>query len=200
MAILAAVVAMVVVLVGLAVLDDDSSPEPTTEDAVDDTTCVDLHTGHNLMSWDPTMADEMAARDCGWPYEPFVSPGEGGEPQARFDDAPFEPRLYDELWTMLGDLGVGVCSVGTLPDPPADGFAFGFRYALAEPGCTGAQPLADLVVREYATRGQRDAAATEEPDGAVRVLGRWVLTVDGEADIAGAVDGGLGELGGIDAS
>lgn len=153
-----------------------------------------VHEGHNLMSWDPTMADEMLDRGCGWPYEPFVSSGAGGREDPTLA-APFEPRRYAELWDLLGRADVGVCSVSSLPDPPADGFAFGFRYAVAEPGCPGAAATVDLVAREYVGRGPRDAAAHAVDDGArAFVLGRWALSLS-DGDLAEAVAEELLDLG-----
>lgn len=160
--------------------------------------CAALHSGHNAMSWDPVMADEMVENGCGWPYEPFLVSAEGGQEDAALDGAPFGARLYAEMWELLARSSVGVCSVGALPDPSDQGFVFGFRYQIAQPGCPGAEPTLDLVVREYASRAQRDAAFEELSEEAPFVLGRWVLTLgDGGGAMADRVTAGLVDLGAI---
>jgi hypothetical protein len=94
---------------------------------------------------------------------------------------------------------LGVCSIGALPEEPADGFVFGFRYALGPPACPGATSTVDLVAREYATRAHRDAAAVAASGEAV-VLGRWVITLEGDdAAARTALADRLVDLGGIGA-
>lgn len=135
--------------------------------------CADLHSGHNAMMWNPAMADEMLDAGCAWPYDPFIPDPTGADEDGRFDDVPFEGRPYDELWDAIGETGLGVCSIGLLPEPQP-GEAFGFRYSLAPPGCPDAVATIEMDVREFATRGDRDAAAAD--DGEL-VLGRWAIAV-----------------------
>lgn len=168
---------------------NDPSPPPDMAGTTLSAQCAEVHAGHNTMSWNPTMADEMI--ECGWPYDPFATTLEGGEEDPGLDDAPFEPHLYADLWTMLGETDLGVCAVPNLPDEAADGFTFGFSYGLAEPGCPDAAPTTEMIVREYSTRPQRDAAAhrAAEAEGQppVYVLGRWVITLHGD-------EGGVGQV------
>lgn len=141
--------------------------------------CDSTHAGHNVMRWNATMADEMVTAGCGWPYEPFTVPLEGGEEDPALD-APFEARLYSEIWDAIGQVDVGVCAVSALPEEPGEGgFVFGFDYGIAEPGCAN-DAIAHVVVKEYGTRAQRDAAAHASDEAATYVLGRWVVTVFGE--------------------
>jgi hypothetical protein len=142
--------------------------------------CQQIHEGHNVMSWNPTMADEMA--ECAWPYDPFLSTLEGGEADPAFDDVAFESHLYQEVWDLVGAADLGICSVATLPDQPEAGFAFGFSYDFAAPGCPEATPTGSVVVREYSTRDQRDAAghALATEGFPTFVLGRWVVVVEAE--------------------
>jgi hypothetical protein len=151
---------------------------PTPADVSIGEECESTHAGHNLMMWNPVMADEMLDADCPWPYPPFDVAAEGDV----LDDGapatpPFEPRRYAELWTMLGGVDVGVCEVRSLPDPPADGFAFGFVYVVAEPGCADPGDAVELQVREYVSAMARDRGATQADRPLV--LGRWVIVVDG---------------------
>ena len=176
-----------------AASDDAAAPSPLSD------ACTELHSGHNAMSWDPTMADEMVAKGCGWPYEPFLSSSDGATQDAALDAAPFEPRLYDEIWQVIGRTGLGVCTVTGLPDPPAEGFAFGFRYAVAPPGCVGADADVDVDVREYGTRAERDTAARQAGASEALVLGRWVITLEpGDGAIAEDLHRELAGLGAID--
>lgn len=186
---LAATVAFAAVLAR----DDDA---PAADPASLSAECEGLHSGHNTMAWDPTQADEMVDRSCGWPYDPFLSTADGGEEDPALA-APFEARRYAELSDVLAAAGAGLCSVGALPAPPAEGFAFGFRYGAAEPGCPGATPTVDLEAREWVTRAQRDAAAHAAASDRTFVLGRWTVTVTGDTALAEGVVDGLVDLGAV---
>ncbi len=106
-------------------------PEGSSEPAGEPVGCESTHSGHNVMRWNATMADEMVAAGCEWPYDPFLVPLEGGEEDPALD-APFEARLYSEIWDMIGQVDVGVCAVSALPEEPgAGGFVFGFDYGIA---------------------------------------------------------------------
>ena len=180
-----AVMALIVgvVLLGSSDPSDEATGPATTADPTSSAPsladeCASAHAGHNLMMWNPVMADEMLDAGCPWPYPPFDVAG-GGDDVGGSDAAspPFEARRYDELWTMLGDAGLGVCEVRSLPDPPAEGFAFGFVYAVAEPGCPDRDDAVEMQVREYVGVTARDRAATQTE--APLVLGRWVVSFDG---------------------
>ncbi len=132
------------------------------------------------MMWNPTMADEMVDAGCGWPYEPFAVSTEGGEDDPELD-APFEVRRYSELWSTITASGLGVCSVGVLPDE-RPGMAFGFAYMVGPAGCPGAKSTGTIDVGEFGTEAQRDLAAhVAAENGTAYVLGRWVVTLDGSA-------------------
>jgi hypothetical protein len=193
---------LAVVLVSVLGGDDgDGSAETTvpTPGASLSPECEQIHEGHNVMSWNPTMADEMAG--CAWPYDPFLSTLEGGEADPALDEAAFESHLYQEVWDVIGAADLGICSVGTLPDQPEAGFAFGFAYEVAAPGCPDATPTGSVVVREYSTRDQRDAAAhgLAAEGSPTFVLGRWVVVVEGgDGPAAAALSTGLTELGAVE--
>lgn len=156
--------------------------------------CTEVHSGHSAMMWNPTMADEMLDADCGWPYEPFLVDLDGGTDDEALT-APFQATRYDELWSIISASGVGVCSVGTELDGTEQGRAFGFTYLLGAPGCPGARSTGALHVGEFGTEAQRDSAAHSSADHGDEtfVLGRWVVTLEGDtADVAN----GLLELGG----
>ena len=185
------VVALAVVLaaVGLAVVPSIDLAASTVDTTAPTTTlvpdeCSAAHAGHNVSMWSPAMADEMLDAGCPWPYEPFVTATEGGAENPNLA-AVFEARRYDELWVALQEAGFGVCSVAALPDPPADGLAFGFRYEVRPGGCEGGDQVAELVVREHVTRAWRDARAGGlSAEGPVLVLGRWTLTAENATDFA----------------
>lgn len=161
----------------------DSGPAPSAD-------CVDVHAGHSAMMWNPTMADEMLAAGCGWPYEPFLVDLDGGEDDPELD-APFEPVRYSDLWSAITASDVGVCSVGTIRDGDEVGRAFGFSYSVGPPGCPGAASSGALLVSEFGTEAQRDAAARDAATSGTTtyVLGRWVLELEGDtAEIDGALD------------
>ena len=155
--------------------------------------CADVHAGHSAMMWNPTMADEMLDADCGWPYEPFLVDLEGGTDDPDLT-APFEATRYSELWSAISSSGIGVCSVGTELEGDGVGRAFGFTYRVAPPGCPDASPKGAVHVAEFGTEAQRDlAAVTAAADGSETfVLGRWVITLEGDT---GTLEAALGDLG-----
>ena len=167
---------------------DDSDPASGAGAGDQSAECANVHAGHSAMMWNPVMADEMLDAECGWPYEPFLVELDGGSDDPDID-VEFAPSRYGDLWDAISEQ-VGVCSTGTdldgtdLPDEALVGRAFGFDYQLGPPGCPGARPTAALTVSEYGTEAQRDAAANalaSSGDLEVLVLGRWVLTLDGDA-------------------
>lgn len=183
-------VAIILVLSACGSGEDEGAATTSTSPESLSGDCAQVHAGHAVMMWTPGIADEMVTAGCGWPYEPFLVPLDGGTDDPALDTA-FEPRSYDELWTAITQAGFGLCSVGTEPNSPdvtpTDGRAFGFAYEYAAPGCPGAAPTGTLRVSEYGTEAQRDAAANSHPaDVEALVLGRWVLLLEGDA-------GGLGE-------
>ena len=182
-------VVVAIVVVGAAiwfVASGDSSDTATPTDGGGarapgdslDPGCESLHEGHAAMAWNPTSADEMVEADCAWPYEPYLISTEGGQEDPAID-VEFEPRLYQELSESIGEIGLGLCSVNTLPEEAGDGFVFGFRYDAAEPGCPDFTATVELTAREYVTRAHRDAAANDLDDPEAIALGRWVLVVEG---------------------
>lgn len=209
MLLLGVVVLLVVAAVAVAVVaTSDDEPDATGSGGTVPATeggaaaapltgaCENLHAGHGIAMWNPTMADEMTEGGCPFPYEPFMVPLEGGTEDPAIE-APFEPRLYDELWQVFSGLGLGVCQVATLPEEPADGFTFGFRYAVGPAGCPDLEGDGAVVVREYATRAFRDAAAHAASGDGTMVLGRWVLTVEGGTERAAQVATALEGVGAV---
>jgi hypothetical protein len=202
--VLAAAAALLILAVALLGNDDEVASRAAGTAAAAPATvalegdCASVHAGHAVMSWNPVMADEMLDAGCPWPYPPFdvaaVADGTGGG--ARAVDTPFEAHHYAELWSMIGALGLGTCEVRAVPDPPTDGFAFGFVYLVSDPGCDTAVQPSELVAREYIAAGVRDAAAHERPGSLV--LGRWVLEVSGEPERAALVREGLVWLGAVE--
>lgn len=206
----AAVVAVVVVVVvGLAVVvvanggDDDEPADEVAENPFGHGAesmsggCADVHSAHNVMMWDSSMADEMVDADCGWPYEPFMVSTEGGEVDPAFDAAPFEPRKYADLWNFLSAEVGATCTIAPIAED-VEGLVFGFRYDLATEGCTEVGE-GDVVVaaREFSARGLRDAAANDAEGDAVLVLGRWTITVDGPPAVVASTTAGLVDLGAV---
>lgn len=136
------------------------------------------------MMWNPVMADEMLDADCGWPHEPFLVDLEGGADDPGLTAA-FEAVRYADLWTVISESGLGVCSVSTELEGSPDevGRAYGFRYLVAPPGCPQGEHTGALRVSEYGTEAQRDAAGVLAAAGseAALVLGRVVIQLDGDA-------------------
>src|SRR5690606_3468238 len=133
---LAAAAALLVLVVALVGGDDrageggraDASSAASTVAAVGlEGECASVHAGHATMMWNAVMADEMVDAGCPWPYPPFDVPHAAPAP-ARSLDAPFEAHRYDEIWRMIGTRGHGVCEIRPVPDPPGEGFTFGFVY------------------------------------------------------------------------
>lgn len=158
--------------------------------------CGDAHEGHATAMWDPTMADEMTDAGCPWPYEPFVpeSVDTGGEGSAAPAlDAPFEAHHYADVWTAISDSEVGVCQVAARTDGSVPGRSFGFAYEIAPNGCPDGVAVGVIVVDEFATQADRDAAARVTADQwPALVLGRWVIGLEGDAE---AVRPALEDLG-----
>jgi hypothetical protein len=179
--------------------DDSTSPASGDRAAAQalDGECASMHDGHDTMMWNAVMADEMLdVADCPWPYPPF----DVDHDVLAFDQAVpalFEPRRYDEIWQMLGELDAGVCEIRSIADPPGGGFAFGFAYLVASPGCADSHEAVEVQVREYASQAARDFAAFEAT--APLVLGRWVIVVDGgEPRRHAMVRGGFEGLGAVE--
>lgn len=200
--VVAAVVAVVVIVGGGSDGGDDEVTDNPFDDQVsmpvdDGTPCGQVHAGHNVMMWDSTMADQMVEADCGWPYEPFMVSTDGGEEDPAFDAAPFEPRMYADLWNFLSDEVGATCTIGSIFEE-VEGLVFGFRYELATDACTE-MGEGDVVVsaREYSARGLRDAAAHEAEGDAVLVLGRWTITIDAADDLVESTAAGLVDMGAV---
>ena len=143
--------------------------------------CDGVHAGHQMKMWNPTMADEMVDAGCGWPYPPFQLEEAAGADSPDLD-APFEPTHYAELWQRISGSGFGTCAVATDLEGGEPGALFEFTYRIGPPGCPGAAPTGELIVAEYGTEAQRDAAAVVAGDGSSFVLGRWNLRLSGDAD------------------
>jgi hypothetical protein len=158
--------------------------------------CQNLHAGHGIAMWNSAMADEMTTAGCTFPYAPFDPPLAGGQEDPTIA-APFEPRLYDELWQVFSGLGLGVCQVATLAEESVDGYAFGFRYAVGPAGCPDLDGDAAVVAREYVTRAHRDAHADAAASPTTLVLGRWVLQVEGAPGQVAELMAGLRGIGAV---
>jgi hypothetical protein len=196
------VAAVVVITILLGGDDDDAPPEsagstiaPVAGALGGD--CENLHAGHGIAMWNPTMADEMTAAGCPWPYEPFIPEMEGGEEDPSIA-APFEPHLYDDLTQVFAGLDLGLCQVATLGEDQVDGLAFGFRYAAGPPGCPNMEGDVALTVREYGTRAWRDASANASTAPRTLVLGRWAIGLEGDDAMAEQVAGALVALGAVE--
>ncbi len=169
------------------VADDSTSTQLTTTVAspVDGSeavgACENVHAGHQMKMWNPTMADEMVDADCGWPYPPFELEPAEGEDDASLDAA-FEPRRYSEIWQVITAARLGTCAVATDLNGGGPGALFEFTYSVGPAGCPEARPDGELVVAEYGTEAQRDAAANEAGDGISMVLGRWNVRLTGRAE------------------
>lgn len=161
--------------------------------------CVNLHASHGIAMWNPSMADEMTAAGCPFPYDPFLPPLEGGEEDPSLT-APFEARMYTDLWQLLSAADLGLCKVTTMDEPSEDGLAFGFRYVAGPPGCPDPEGAVAMEVREYVTRPWRDAQAHASTSDRTFVLGRWVIGVaPTDAGDPAAVDAIATELDGLGA-
>ncbi|QGG95720.1 hypothetical protein [Actinomarinicola tropica] len=207
---LSAVAVVAAIAVAVVVGGDDDAPNdaagsggeaasPTVQSLPPE--CENLHAGHGIAMWNSAMADEMTTAGCPFPYEPFIPPMEGGEEDPSID-APFEPRLYADIWQMLSDADLGLCQVTTLPEDSVDGLVFGFRYVAGAAGCPELEGDVALEVREYATRAWRDARAHDAEAPRTFVLGRWVIGVaptgEGGETAVRAVAEGLGGLGAVE--
>lgn len=138
---------------------------------------------HAMKMFDPTVADALLDSGCPWPYDSSIAL-EGGQEDPSIA-APFEARRYAEVFEVVTSERFGMCAVSALSDERVDGFVFGFGLALRPGGCAEGTATVQVDLREYATRGWRDAAARAAAGEHVLVLGRWVVTVDGP-DTAGA--------------
>ncbi len=140
---------------------------------------------HNtMMMFDPFAADGLLDLGCPWPYDATIAVA-GGQENPEIT-AEFVPRRYAEIFDLISAEQYGMCAVASLPDETVNGFVFGFRVALNEAGCADGVSTFDVVLREYATKAWRDAAAgvaaadvIEAGAGRVVVLGRWVVAVIG---------------------
>lgn len=168
-----------------------TSPAPTVEPLGPE--CENLHAGHGIAMWTATMADEMTAAGCPFPYDPFLPPMEGGEEDPSLA-APFEARMYSELWELLSAADLGLCKVTTLDEESVDGLAFGFRYVAGPPACPDVEGEVEMVVREYVTRAWRDANAHDGTGERTFVLGRWVIDVSPTAGDGSAAEAIAAEL------
>lgn len=195
-----AVVAAVTIAVVVGGEDDgdaaapaEGSPTPTPTVEPLGPECENLHAGHGIAMWTASMADEMTAAGCPFPYDPFLPPMEGGEEDPSLA-APFEAHMYSELWDLLGAADLGLCKVTTLDEESVDGLAFGFRYVAGPAGCPDVEGEAEMFVREYVTGAWRDANAHEADGDRTLVLGRWVIDVSPTVDDAAAADALTAEL------
>jgi hypothetical protein len=153
--------------------DVSVAPGPTTEAGPP---CDDIGVHSSMAMWNPTLADEMLALDCPWPWDPALQGLEGGEEDPAIA-APFEGHAYAEVFALLDAERFGTCQVAAVPADPATGVVFGFDLSLRAETCVGGLPDVVLAIDEYATRAHRDAAAGAA-DGAL-VLGRWTLGLTG---------------------
>ncbi len=157
----------------------------------------DAHAVHMQMGmWNPDLADEMLALGCPWPYEQDFRSLAGGKEDPSIA-APFAPIPYATVFAMINAGNFGLCQMASMAQDHTAGVVEGFTLRMAEPRCPNGQPTEQVVLREYATRALRDAAA--HAHGGSLVLGRWVVEVSGSND-AGVqqLHSGLVRLGAFD--
>jgi hypothetical protein len=150
------------------------STASTTAGSSADCEAIGIHI--QMAMWNPTLADEMLALGCPWPYAAELQGLAGGAEDPSIDE-PFDGRPYTELFEVLDAELFGICQVAAVPQDPATGLVFGFDVGAQPDGCREGATV-NLHVMEWATQAHRDAAANAAPNGAL-VLGRWTVTVDG---------------------
>jgi hypothetical protein len=171
--------------------EPSSSTATTTAGSSADCDAVGVHI--QMAMWNPTLADEMLAIGCPWPYEPALQ-GLAGGAEDQSIDQPFEGRPYTDLFEVLDTELFGICQVAAVPQDPATGLVFGFDVGAQPDGCREGATVT-MHVMEWATRGHRDAAANGAANGSL-VLGRWTVTVDGtDLDAAQRLAGAVIALG-----
>jgi hypothetical protein len=166
---------------------------------------ADAHTGHDMghegtfmagcegvsdtmMMLSPSSADSLLGGPCPWPYDATIDTTGGQEDPSI--TAPFKAHPYQDLFDLAAVAGFGVCNVGRLPDPPADGFVFGFTIDVRSGSCADGPATASIVAREQATRAWRDQNAHRaDTSGADRtmVFGRWVIVLTGDEAVTAVV-------------
>ena len=191
---LASAIALVVLVLATR---DDSATTPAAP--------ADAHTGHDMghegtflagcegvadtmMMLSPAAADSLLGGPCPWPYDATIDTTGGQEDPSI--TAPFEAHPYQDLFDVAAAAGLGVCNVGRLPDPSADGFVFGFTIDVRSGSCADGPATASIVAREQATRAWRDQNARRVgTPGAQRtmVFGRWVVVLTGDEAVTAVV-------------
>ena len=201
---LASAIALVVLVLATR---DDAATTPAEP--------ADAHTGHDtghegtflagcegvsdtMMMLSPAAADSLLGGPCPWPYDATIDTTGGLEDLSI--TAPFEAHPYQELFDIAAVAGLGVCNVGRLPDPPADGFVLGFTIDVRSGSCAGGPATASIVAREQATRAWRDQNAHRAVmSGAHRamVFGRWVVVLTGDEEVTAVVAERLARAGAV---
>ena len=153
--------------------------------------CAELAFHSAMAMWNPSLADEMLAAGCPFPFETESIDLTGGAEDPDIAAA-FEPRPFQQIFDLLTAERAGICAVARLGEESLRGFVGGFEVKTQTGGCADNQPDLTIRVREYATRAHRDQAAHELPAGRALVLGRWAIELDGADEQLRA---GLVELG-----
>jgi hypothetical protein len=159
--------------------------------------CDQLNFHASMAMWNPALADELLDYSCPFPYEPDLVSMDGGSEDSSLSAA-YEPRRYQEIYDIIASEMIGICAITRVGEPSVGGFVYGFNNTLRAETCAKNDPNIELATREYASRAHRDEAAHRlaESVGRVLVLGRWVVSLDGDdPDALGRLSTRLEQIG-----
>lgn len=169
-----------------------------------DAGCEQLAYHSQMAMWNSTLADDLLDFGCAFPI--LLGTTTGTVPSSAPPLAvEFGPLRYQGVVAGLQRAGFEVCTEVRVVEAPGNGFVYGFIFHLRQVSCVSDSAEIELVVREYATREHRDAAARRmaDRDGDLMplALGRWVISFEdldrfGTSDLATAREVLLG-LGGV---
>ena len=162
--------------------------------------CEQLAYHAQMAMWSSTLADDLLDFGCAFPILPgtTIEPAPSSLPPLAVE---FDPLRYQSVVGGLQRAGFEVCTEVRVVEAPGNGFVYGFIFHLRQVSCASDSAEIELVVREYATREHRDAAARRmaDRDGDLTplALGRWVISFEdldrsGTSDLATARDVVLG--------
>ena len=162
--------------------------------------CEQLAYHAQMAMWSSTLADDLLDFGCAFPILPgtTIEPAPSSLPPLTVE---FDPLRYQSVVGGLQRAGFEVCTEVRVVEAPGNGFVYGFIFHLRQVSCASDSAEIELVVREYATREHRDAAARRmaDRDGDLTplALGRWVISFEdldrsGTSDLATARDVVLG--------
>lgn len=166
--------------------------------------CEQLAYHAQMAMWSSTLADDLLDFGCVFPILPAttIEPAPSSVPPLAVE---FGPLRYQDVVGGLQRAGFEVCTEVRVVEAPGNGFVYGFIFHLRQVSCASDSAEIELVVREYATREHRDAAArrmaVRDGDLMPLALGRWVVSFEdldrsGTSDLATAREVLLG-LGGV---